>query len=154
MTDVAIKRLVYLLKQENPDLVFGSNLTDISPTKLEVGHITLHKNLLNIYMGRTLGDEIVTNMLEKLGFEVTVNPDSYDVIVPTFRATKDVKIEQDLIEEIARLYGLENFVAKPLKLDLTITEHETIYNQEYEVKHLLATKYDLSLIHISEPTRP
>ncbi len=143
MTDVAIKRLVYLLKQENPDLVFGSNLTDVYPTKLEEGHIILHKNLLNIYMGKTLSDEIVINILEKLGFKVIANNDSYEVTVPTFRATKDVKIEQDLIEEVARMYGLENFEAKPLKLDLTITEHETIYNQEYEVKHLLATKYDM-----------
>ena len=143
MTDIAIKRLVYLLEKENPDLVIASNLTDVYPTKLEEGDITLHKKLLNIYMGRTLSDEIITNMLEKLGFKVTVNADSYEVTVPTFRATKDVKIEQDLIEEIARIYGLENFEAKPLKLDLTITEHETIYNQEYEVKHLLAEKYNM-----------
>ena len=143
MTIIAIKRLVYLLKKENPDLVFGSNLTDVYPTKLEEGHITLHKNILDIYMGRTLSDEVVTNMLEKLGFKIKTNKDAYEVTVPTFRATKDVKIEQDLIEEIARMYGLENFEAKPLKLDLTIAELETIYNQEYEVKNLLATKYDM-----------
>lgn len=143
MTDVAIKRLVYLLKRENPNLVIASNLTDIYPTPLEEGHITLHKNLLNIYMGRALSDETVSTILEKLGFTVEIKEDAYEVTVPTFRATKDVKIEQDLIEEIARMYGLENFEAKPLKLDLTITEHETIYNQEYEVKHLLAEKYDM-----------
>ena len=143
MTDVAIKRLVYLLKHENPNLVIASNLTDVYPTPLEEGHITLHKNLLNIYMGRALSDETVSTILEKLGFTVEIKEDTYEVTVPTFRATKDVKIEQDLIEEIARMYGLENFEAKPLKLDLTITEHETIYNQEYEVKHLLAEKYDM-----------
>ena len=143
MTDVAIKRLVYLLKRENTNLVIASNLTDVYPTPLEEGHITLHKNLLNIYMGRSLSDETVSTILEKLGFTVEIKEDTYEVTVPTFRATKDVKIEQDLIEEIARMYGLENFEAKPLKLDLTITEHETIYNQEYEVKHLLAEKYDM-----------
>ena len=57
--------------------------------------------------------------------------------------TEDIKIEQDIIEEIARMYGLENFEAKPLKLDLISLEHENIYNQEYEVKDLLATKFDL-----------
>ena len=143
MTDIAIKRLVYLLKKENPDLVFASNLTDIYPNKLEEGHITLHKKLLNIYIGRILSDDIVINILEKLGFIVIANTDTYEVTVPTYRATKDISIEQDLIEEIARMYGLENFAPKPLKLDLTITEHETIYNQEYEVKKLLALKYDM-----------
>ena len=105
MTDLAIKRLLYLLKIENPDLVIASNLTDVYPNVLKEEHITLHKKLLNIYMGRTLSDEIIVTILEKLGFKVNVNGDSYDVIVPTYRATKDIKIEQDLIEEIARMYG-------------------------------------------------
>lgn len=92
-------------------------------------------------MGRTLEDETVRNILDKLGFKVEIEENYYDISVPTFRATKDIKIKEDLIEEIARIYGLENFEPKPLKLDLTITEHETIYNEKYEVKRLLATKF-------------
>ena len=147
MTDLAIKRLVYLLKEQNPDMVVASNLTDIYPTKLEEEQIILDKENLSIYMGRTLEDEVVKNILETLGFKVVVEADYYDVTVPTFRATKDIKIKEDLIEEIARIYGLENFVPKPLKLDLTITEHETIYNEEYEIKELLAKKYDMHEVH-------
>ena len=147
MTDLAIKRLAYLLKEQNPDMVIASNLTDVYPTKLEEEQIVLDKKTLSIYMGRTLEDEVVKNILESLGFKVTVASDYYDVTVPTFRATKDIKIKEDLIEEIARIYGLENFVPKPLKLDLTITEHETIYNEEYEIKELLAKKYDMHEVH-------
>ena len=98
-------------------------------------------------MGRTLEDETVRNILDKLGFKVEIEENYYDISVPTFRATKDIKIKEDLIEEIARIYGLENFEPKPLKLDLTITEHETIYNEEYEVKRLLATKFDMHEVH-------
>ena len=147
MTDLAIKRLAYLLKKENPDMVIASNLTDVYQKKLEEEQIILDKKTLSIYMGRTLEDEVVKNILETLGFKVAIAPDYYDVTVPTFRATKDIKIKEDLIEEIARIYGLENFIPKPLKLDLTITEHETIYNQEYEVKYLLASKYDMHEVH-------
>ncbi len=143
MTDLAIKRLVYLLKRENPNLVISSNMTDIYPQKLQKGSIKLHKDVLNTYMGRNLDDNEVKNILEKLGFEITIHKEYFEVIVPTYRATKDIKIEQDLIEEIVRMYGLENFEPKPLKLDLTIKEHETVYNQEYEVKYLLASKYDM-----------
>ena len=147
MTDLAIKRLAYLLKKENPDMVIASNLTDVYQKKLEEEQIILDKKTLSIYMGRTLEDGVVKNILETLGFKVAIAPDYYDVTVPTFRATKDIKIKEDLIEEIARIYGLENFIPKPLKLDLTITEHETIYNQEYEVKYLLASKYDMHEVH-------
>ena len=69
--------------------------------------------------------------------------DTYEVTVPTFRCTKDISIEQDLIEEIARMYGFENFEAKPLKLELSIKEHETVFTEEYKIKNLLATKFDM-----------
>lgn len=147
MTDLAIKRLAYLLKQQNPDMIIASNLTDVYPKVLKEGNIILDKKTLEIYMGRVLEDETVVSILEKLGFKVTVEKDYYDVVVPTFRATKDIKIKEDLIEEIARIYGLENFAPKPLKLDLTVKELETTYNEEYEVKRLLATKYDMHEVH-------
>ena len=147
MTDKAIKRLVYLLRKENPDMQIASNLTDVYPNVLNEVNITLHKDLLSKYMGTTLSDESVINTLESLGFKVENNDLTYEVVVPTFRHSKDINIEEDLIEEIARIYGLENFTPKPLKLDLTITEHETTFNEEYEVKNLLATKYDMNEVN-------
>lgn len=143
MTDVAIKRFVYLLRRENPDMVIASNLTDIYPTKLEESVINLDKKTLAIYMGRTLEDKDVVSILETLGFKVSVGDDNYEVVVPTNRSTKDIKIKEDLIEEIARIYGLENFVPKPLKLDLIPKVHENVFDQEYEVKSMLAKKYDM-----------
>ena len=134
MTDLAIKRLVYLLRKENPDMVIASNLTDIYPNPVSEEKIILDKKTLNIYMGRDLEDSQVKNILETLGFKVSITDDSIEVIVPSYRATKDIKIKQDLIEEIARIYGLENFTPRPLKLDLIPTIHENIFDQEYGVK--------------------
>ena len=147
LTTYAIKRLMYLLKKENPNLEIASKLTDIYPNELTEQVIKLNKKTLNIYMGKELSENEIKEILEKLGFKVEINKDFYNVTVPTFRATKDIKIEQDLIEEIARMYGLENFSPKPLKLDLTVVEHENIYNQEYEVKELLATKFDMNEVN-------
>lgn len=147
MTDLAIKRLVYLLRKENPDMVIASNLTDIYPNSIKEEKIILDKKTLSIYMGRELEEKEVINILETLDFQVKVVDNNYEVIVPSFRATKDIKIKEDLIEEIARIYGLENFVPKPLRLPLEACEHENIFTQEYEVKRLLATKYDLHEVH-------
>ena len=147
MADLAIKRFVYLLHKENKDMQITSNLTDIYPHKLEEGHIVLPKKKLAIYMGRTLDDEIVKNILERIGFKVTIKSDSYEVVVPTFRHSKDVNIPEDLIEEIARFYGLENFGPSPLCLDLNTKEQDLVYNEEYDVKYLLATKFDMNEVH-------
>lgn len=147
MTDFAIKRLVYLLRKENPDMIIASNLTDIYPNPVSEEKIILDKKTLNIYMGRVLEDNQVKNILETLGFKVNITDLNIEVIVPSYRATKDIKIKQDLIEEIARIYGLENFTPKPLKLDLIPTVHENIFDQEYSVKNMLATKYDMHEVH-------
>lgn len=147
MTDLAIKRLIYLLRKENKDLKIVSNLTDVYPSKLMEETVDLDKKTLAIYMGKELEEKVVINILETLGFHVTIENDNYHVVVPTFRATKDIKIKQDLIEEIARIYGLENFNPKPLKLDLIPNELETTFNQEYEVKRLLALKFNAHEVH-------
>lgn len=143
MTDLALKRLLYLLHQENKDLKIVSNLTDIYPKHYEEGHISLKKKTLETYMGRVLEDKKVKEILESLEFKVEITKDTYEVTVPTFRHTKDVFIEQDLIEEIARMYGFENFEAKPLKLELSIKEHETVFSEEFKIKKILATKFDM-----------
>lgn len=147
MTDFAIQRFVYLLRKENEELEISSNLTDIYPNPIKEETIILDKKTLRIYMGQDLKEQTVKEILESLAFKVLIHSDSYEVVVPSFRATKDIKIKQDIIEEIARIYGLENFNPKPLKLDLIPTEHENIFNQEYDVKRLLASKFDASEVH-------
>ncbi len=147
MADLAIKRFVYLLHKENKDMKITSNLTDVYPTKLEEGHISLTKRKLAIYMGKTLDDNVVKNILERIGFKVEIKDDTYEVVVPTFRHSKDVNIEEDLIEEVSRFYGLENFGPSPLCLELSSKEQDTVYNEEYEVKYLLANKYDMNEVH-------
>ncbi len=143
MTILAIKRFVYLLRLSNPKMVIESNLTDVYPKKLESTTIELKKELLTTYMGEELPDKTVKNILESLDFKVSTKGNSYIVEVPTFRHSKDINIAEDLIEEIARIYGLENIKSEPLKLSLNSKELENIFNLEYEVKYLLATKYDM-----------
>lgn len=147
MTDKAIKRLAYILKKENPDMEITSNLTDVYPTKLDEITINLTKKKLNSYMGTQLDNSVVKSILESIEFKVKETKDAFEVTVPTFRHSKDINIEEDLIEEIARLYGLENIEAKTLKLDLNNKELETIYNSEYEAKYFLASKFDLNEVN-------
>lgn len=144
---IASKRFAKLLKDQNPDMTLESNLTDIYPQKLEPITINLKKSTLKKYMGDSLTDTLVKELLEKIEFKVTVKDDYYEVNVPTFRHSKDINIEQDLIEELARLYGLENFTPKALKLDLISTELENVFSQEYNVKKLLAEKYDMNEVN-------
>ena len=143
MASTAIERLVYLLRKENPDLVVASRLTDVYPNVLNSIKIDLKKDLITTYMGEELSDDTIVSILESLEFKVEVKKDSYEVTIPTFRHSKDINIAEDLIEEIARIYGLENIKSEPLKLSLNSKELETVFNEEYDVKYMLATKYNM-----------
>ena len=147
LTITAIERFINLLQKENPNLEILSNLTDIYPNPLKPIKIKLYKQTINKYMDNPISDETIEEILKSLQFKVVAKKEYYEVEVPTFRATKDISIEADLIEEIARMYGYENFITEPLKLDLTFKEHENIYDNEYEVKRYLATKYNLNEVH-------
>ena len=53
-----------------------------------------------------LASETIQRMLQALGFDVDVTSDGFRCVAPSWRF--DIAIEQDLIEEIARIYGYNN----------------------------------------------
>ena len=53
-----------------------------------------------------LASETIQQMLQALGFDVDVTSDGFRCVAPSWRF--DIAIEQDLVEEIARIYGYNN----------------------------------------------
>lgn len=147
MAIIATRRFIKLLEEENPSLTLATAMTDIYPTIQEENHITLNKEYLYKYMGFDIDDKTVIDILESLSFKVENTNSSFEIIAPTFRSTKDISIAADVIEEISRIYGYENFDKVPLKMAMNFGTPETTYDTEYEVKNYLATKYNLSEIH-------
>ena len=71
--------------------------------------ITLDINRTNRYLGTRLGQDEIVNHLESIEFSVTpIDPDTIRVIPPSFRV--DVDRPEDLMEEVARLWGYNNIV--------------------------------------------
>ena len=66
--------------------------------------ITLDK--INSVLGYNLKDEDVISVFEKLHFDVKVKNHTFDVKIPTRRI--DISIPEDLIEEVSRVYGVDN----------------------------------------------
>ena len=68
--------------------------------------VTLRKTRLQKVLGISVADEQVREILQRLGMQVTETPEGWQAIVPQYRF--DISIEEDLIEEIARVYGYNN----------------------------------------------
>ncbi|MBK4734142.1 phenylalanine--tRNA ligase subunit beta [Noviherbaspirillum pedocola] len=62
-------------------------------------------------IGVPLNDEQIADIFTRLGLPFSHEPGLFSVTPPTYRF--DIDIEEDLIEEIARVYGFENIPAQP-----------------------------------------
>ena len=62
-------------------------------------------------IGIPLTNEVVADVFKRLGFEFKQEGDVFVVTPPSYRF--DIEIEEDLIEEVARMYGFENIPDQP-----------------------------------------
>ena len=68
--------------------------------------VSLRRSKLDAVIGHHIEDEIVTDILTRLGLNVTFENDTWTAVAPSWRF--DIEIEEDLIEEVARIYGYNN----------------------------------------------
>ncbi len=63
-------------------------------------------------LGLELKTEVIAEVLERLQFGVKVQGDDLTITVPSFRATKDIAIPEDIVEEVGRWFGYDNIRAE------------------------------------------
>lgn len=67
--------------------------------------IPIQYDFINRRLGTDLSDAEVSRVLKSLEFHLEGSKGKYTVTVPSFRATKDVAIPEDIVEEIGRIHG-------------------------------------------------
>ncbi|WDE02972.1 phenylalanine--tRNA ligase subunit beta [Thalassomonas viridans] len=83
--------------------------------------VSLRREKLDGRIGFHIEDSTVTEILQRLGFTVDFNQDSWQVVVPAYRF--DIAIEVDLIEEVARIFGYNNIPNVSPTAKLTMPAH-------------------------------
>ena len=101
----AVNRACDLLEQiGQPAAVEG--VIDLYPAPAAPKQITLRPTRAAALLGMELSEEACVECLQALGFDTVGAHNGIQVSVPAFRA--DINIEEDLIEEVGRIYGYEN----------------------------------------------
>jgi phenylalanyl-tRNA synthetase beta chain len=121
-----------LFASEFPDMRI-TGLVDNYPRPLERAHVTASLDWLARRMGKSIPNEAIRNMLERLGFSVDIDGDSLKVTAPSWRSTGDISLPDDIMEEIARLHGYENFEPTPI----TSTFDRSINQRGHELERRL-----------------
>jgi phenylalanyl-tRNA synthetase beta chain len=93
----------------SPGIQLEGDLADEYPGKFAPIRIDLPLDWLDRKLGRAVSGEEVRRILESLEFRVEeIAPRVFSVFVPSWRATKDVSIKDDLVEEVGRMIGYDS----------------------------------------------
>lgn len=100
---------IELLKEET-DGKIASKIYDIYPRPYVSATVSVKREKVDRYIGEHLPHDVIEQTLTSLGFETKISDENISVRVPSFR--RDVTIDVDIIEEIARLYGYHRVKTK------------------------------------------
>ena len=133
MTILALKRAAILMK-ELANATISSDITDVYPKEINPAEIEVNYDHINRLIGLDMPVDEIKNIFDALNFEI-IKEDKESVLIkiPTNKA--DVTREADVIEEVLRIYGLNN-VPIPAKVAISVNHSEG--KENYKVRNYLA----------------
>ena len=117
-----------------------TGLVDEYPQHLKQAEIDVPLSWLERRLGKRLPPEEIRHKMELLGYGVSFSGDNMHVVVPTWRSTGDVSIQADIMEEVARMYGYENFEAEPITTTFDGAINQLDKDLERRIKEYLAIR--------------
>lgn len=146
----AVWRFLKLLQQYNIKADIASEIVSVGIPQLNESIIEVSHTFLEKRMGVTLKEIDILEPLTRLGFKVLRSYSHneqkdlvYVISVPMYRASKDVKIKEDILEEVTRFYGFERLPAKLPKINRTpfdmtsVMRTRTIKNYMTRAAHMI-----------------
>ena len=144
--DIAISLALSLIKEIYPDSKIIS-YSDIYPRKTERCKISVPKEFLDIRLGKVLSVEEIERILTKLGYDVEYKNEIFNVVAPVWRSTGDVSLKDDVLGDIARIIGYDNFEAKPLRIDIEHAVRQVNVSLERNLREYLAYRCGFNEIY-------
>ncbi|MBQ8945439.1 MAG: phenylalanine--tRNA ligase subunit beta [Lachnospiraceae bacterium] len=147
MTYTAVQRFIKLLYDADPGIHCTTNITDVYVKKYPELTVDFDKAFVDRYTGIDISSERIYDTLVSLGFGTERNGDSFSVKVPSWRATKDISMQADIVEEITRIYGYDNFEIKTALSPIAPAKKTERRIEEDHVKDMLVKTYGMHEIH-------
>ena len=111
---LAIYRFLDLLCENQAQIEVRGEIEDCFIEKPKSISLTSSYSYIRERLGTELSDKKISSVLSSLGFKSTEKKDSkseedtFSLCVPYYRATRDISISEDLVEEVGRIIGYEN----------------------------------------------
>ena len=131
------------------DLYPGMKVTAFKDLYLKKGErkeIDVDFDWLDRRLGKRIPQDIVARKLGAMGFDVDFTEKGMHITVPTWRSTGDVSIKADIMEEVARMYGYENFEATTITTSFDSAINQLDVDLVRRIKEYLAFRCDMQEI--------
>ena len=116
--ELALALSMQLFGQLYPEMTVCA-YSDTYPNPTKCSTIDVPMSWLESRLGLRVPNEYIENKLGRMGFTVSFSEDTLHVTAPTWRSTGDISMKADIMEEVARMYGYENFEATPITTSFT-----------------------------------
>ncbi|MCR4923935.1 MAG: phenylalanine--tRNA ligase subunit beta [Lachnospiraceae bacterium] len=147
MTMTAAKRFIKLLSDIDKNAKCVSKITDVYVKHYPQRSVAFNKAFIDRYTGIDISSERINKTLTALGFKVSQDKDEFEVSVPSYRATKDISMQADIVEEITRIYGYDNFEIKTTRSPIVPAKMSEKRREENLIKDLLVKAYQANEVH-------
>ena len=134
-----LARAVELLHAVSPGIRIVGGVADAARPTEPPAPISLPLDWLERKLGRSIPAAEVRAILESLEFGVVENgPRAFSVTVPSWRATKDVSIKDDLVEEVGRMVGYDSIPPRAPLVAAAVPPANPERNFQHDVRALVA----------------
>ncbi|MBI5621881.1 phenylalanine--tRNA ligase subunit beta [Candidatus Falkowbacteria bacterium] len=135
--ELAARKAVAMILELCPGAKVASKVVDENFYKFIAPEIELNLDWLDHRVGVPLEKKGVVDILERLGFAVKDKKDTLLVSVPYWRATGDVSLPEDIVEEVARMYGYDRIKPSMPMVELCAPSVNLERQLERRVKNIL-----------------
>ena len=144
--DQALALSMHYFQELYPELKV-TGFCDNYVTKLKRAEIDVSLTWLAKRLGKNLSNDVIRQKLELLGFDVSIDGDNMHVVAPTWRSTGDISIKDDVMEEVARLYGYDNFEATEFTTTFTAAINQLDQDLIRHIKEYLAFRCGMQEVY-------
>ncbi|MGS2716893.1 phenylalanine--tRNA ligase subunit beta [Eionea flava] len=141
LQEQAIERATQLIVDVAGGDVGPVSVTEVEHPLLSSKTVMLRRARIKSGLGFDMADEDVVDILQRLGLElIDSHEDGWSLAIPSYRF--DISIEEDLLEELARVYGYNRLPTTSLLMEINLPEKtETVQPLRAIQQQLLARDY-------------
>lgn len=135
---LAGQRYVQLLKRYIAGTAVAGSFISVFPEEPKPLYVPLRYDYIRTRLGTTTSNEEIAAILTALGFTIEARDGKPALKVPYYRATRDVSIEDDIVEEVGRILGYEHVPECAPKIESVAARPRPVADLENRVQDTLS----------------